>query len=75
MSLRNKVVSAGLVALLVATPCSLSVLPGVAMADPASDLEAAAARLDELGAQLSSLQDQLASATTELEGTDVEIAE
>lgn len=75
MSLRNKVVSAGLVALLVAAPCSLSVLPGVAMADPASDLEAAAARLDELGAQLSSLQDQLASATTELEGTDVEIAE
>ena len=76
MRIRNRIVSAGLVALLAAGPCSVIAAPaGVALADPASDLEAAAAQLDSLGAELASFQDQLASATTALEQTDVQVAE
>lgn len=76
MTLRHRVVSAGLVALLAAGPAVVALAPtGVAMADPQSDLDQAAAQLDALGAELAGYQEQLAAATTTLEGTDVEIAD
>lgn len=76
MTIRHRVVSAGLVALLAAGPAVVALAPsGVAMADPQSDLDQAAAQLDALGAELAGYQEQLAAATTTLEGTDVEIAD
>lgn len=76
MTLRHRIVSAGLVALLAAGPCALVALPaGVALADPEDDLATAAARLESLGTELASLQEQLATATTDLETTDYAIAE
>lgn len=72
MKLRNRVVSAGLAALL-AGPLMLS--PMAALADPASELEIASQRLEELGGQLSETQDKLAQAVTELEETDYGVSE
>ena len=76
MGFRNRVICAGLAALLVAGPCSLFVVPAeVAMADPAPELEEAAATLEALGQDLASLQGELAEATEVLEETDYEIGE
>lgn len=75
MTFRNKIVSAGLVALLVTGPATLAMGSVTAYADPASELEEAAARLESLGSELSDLQSQLAEATTQLEDTDYEIYE
>lgn len=76
MTLRHRVVSAGLVALLVAGPTAVAVLPAhFAYADPASELASVSAELEALGSELSGRQEQLASATTELEDTDYAISE
>ncbi len=76
MSLRNSIVSAGLVALLVAGPCALVALPAqVAQADVEDELAAAAERLETLGVELAALQEELESATHDLELTDYAIAE
>lgn len=75
MSVRSKIVTAGLVGALAVSCLALPTSFDVASADPASDLAAAAAQLDSLGAQLTQAQDALASATTELEQTDVAISE
>ena len=75
MTFRNRIVSAGLVALLVTGPATLAMGSVTAYADPASELEEAAARLESLGSELSDLQSQLAEATTQLENTDYEIYE
>lgn len=72
MNLRNRVISAGLA---LALACPLALAPVTALADPASELEAAAQRLEELGEQLTDTRDQLALAVQELEQTDYEIAE
>lgn len=71
MKLRNRVISAGLAALL-AGPLALA--PAAAIAEP-SDLDAASQRLDELGGQLGETQQQLAEAVTELEETDYGVSE
>ena len=72
MKLRNRVMSAGLAALL-AGPLALA--PATALADPASELDAASQRLEELGGQLSETQEQLSRAVSELEETDYGVAE
>ena len=72
MKLRNRVISAGLAALL-AGP--LAFAPAAALADPAGELDAASQRLEELGGQLSETQEQLAQAVSELEETDYGVAE
>ncbi len=73
MTHARRIVTAGLV-LALATPCTLSLAPTIAMASPQDDLAAASAKLDSLGTALSSLQEQLSSATSELEQTGYEIA-
>ena len=75
MTIRHKAVSAGLALALAGTVAFAAVPAGVAYADPATDLAAAAQQLDILGSQLANTQAQLAEATTQLETTDYEISE
>lgn len=75
MTFRHKIVSAGLI-LALAGPTAFVALPAsIALADPASDLAAASARLDSLGSELANYQSQLSDATETLESTDYDIAE
>lgn len=75
MTIRHKAVTAGIALALAGTVAFAAVPAGVAYADPASELAAAAEQLDILGSQLSDTQAQLAEATTQLETTDYEISE
>lgn len=74
MTLRHRIVTAGLVAAL-ACPLALTTLPASALADPASELAEVSARLESLGSELSTAQGQLAELVTQLETTDYSIAE
>lgn len=75
MTIRHKAVTAGIALALAGAVAFAAVPAGVAYADPASELAAAAEQLDILGSQLSDTQAQLAEATTQLETTDYEISE
>ena len=75
MTIRHKAVSAGLALALAGAVAFAAVPAGVAYADPATELAAAAQQLDILGSQLANTQAQLAEATTQLETTDYEISE
>lgn len=75
MTIRHKAVTAGIALALAGTVAFAAVPAGVAYADPASELSAAAEQLDILGSQLADTQAQLAEATMQLETTDYEISE
>lgn len=75
MTIRHRAIYAG-IALTLAGAIGLAAVPcGLAHADPASELAAAAQQLDTLGAQLADTQAQLEEATTQLETTDYEISQ
>lgn len=75
MTIRHKAVTAGIALALAGAVAFAAVPAGVAYADPASELSAAAEQLDILGSQLADTQAQLAEATMQLETTDYEISE
>ena len=75
MTIRHKAVTAGIALALAGAVAFTAVPAGVAYADPASELAAAAEQLDILGSQLADTQAQLAEATMQLETTDYEISE
>lgn len=75
MALRNRIISAGLVASLLMGSGLVAIPTSVAYADPQDDLEVAKQTLETLGEELASIQEQLESATESLEQTQYSIGQ